>query len=208
MHKKIQSWWFVILSIFLFTVTPEHVTAQEADEDFSLTIYHTGDIHANIDNFGKIAGFLNKERTEKENTLYFDSGDIFSGNPVVDLMDGIPMIELFNEMQLDLLTIGNHEFDYGQDIFQARRNESNFEWISANTRVVDSSIPIQQTKPYETFDFDGVTVGVIGLIENPPATAPSGIVGLEFDPYIVTAQQYSNLRDEVDILIGLNHIGI
>src|SRR5699024_1388289 len=132
----------------------------------------------------------------------------FSGNPVVDLMDGIPMIELFNEMQLDLLTIGNHEFDYGQDIFQARRNESNFEWISANTRVVDSSIPIQQTKPYETFDFDGVTVGVIGLIENPPATAPSGIVGLEFDPYIVTAQQYSNLRDEVDILIGLNHIGI
>ena len=123
-------------------------------------------------------------------------------------MDGIPMVELFNEMQLDLLTIGNHEFDYGQDIFQMRRNESDFEWISANTRVVDSSIPIQQTKLYEIFYFDDVKVGVLGLIENPPATAPSGIVGLEFDPYIATAQQYSSLRGEVNILIGLNHIGI
>ena len=194
--------------MFLFTVTPDHVAAQETEENFSLTIYPTGNIHANIDNFGKIAGFLNKERSEKENTLYFDSGDIFSGNPVVDLMDGIPMVELFNEMQLDLLTIGNHEFDYGQDIFQMRRNESDFEWISANTRVVDSSIPIQQTKLYEIFYFDDVKVGVLGLIENPPATAPSGIVGLEFDPYIATAQQYSSLRGEVNILIGLNHIGI
>lgn len=215
MNNKGKLWILSFLSSALIVSSPvvtlaEEVTdeAEEISEDFSLRIFHTNDLHASIDDFGKMAYFLNEERANIDHSLYLDAGDIFSGNPVVDLLDGIPMIELLNEMNLDLMTIGNHEFDYGQDVFQDRRNESNFSWLSANTRVVDSTIPITQPEPFEIFEFGEVSVGVFGLTQAPPATIPSGIAGLEFDPYIETAQQYENLKDEVDILIALNHIGI
>ncbi|PRY84174.1 bifunctional metallophosphatase/5'-nucleotidase [Alkalibacterium olivapovliticus] len=215
MDNKGKAWILSFLSTALIFSAPMVTFAEEAAEeveepsdDFSLKVFHTNDIHASIDDFGRIAYFLNEQRAEVEHSLYLDAGDIFSGNPVVDLLDGIPMIELLNAVNLDLMTIGNHEFDYGQTVFQDRRNESNFNWISANTRVVDSSIPISQPDPFEIFEFEDVTVGVFGLTEAPPATSPSGIVGLEFDPYIETAQQYEELREEVDILIALNHIGI
>ncbi|GEN50359.1 bifunctional metallophosphatase/5'-nucleotidase [Alkalibacterium pelagium] len=184
------------------------VTATESSDNFEMTIFHTNDIHASIDDFGRLSYFLNEQRDILDNTLYLDAGDIFSGNPVVDLQDGEPLINLLNAVDLDLMTIGNHEFDYGQDVFQYRRNESNFNWISANTRVVDPSIPIAQPDPYEIFEFGEFTVGVLGLTESPPATNPAGLVGLEFDGYTETALNYEYLRDEVDIFIALTHIGI
>lgn len=210
MQKKTYSLLIALLSI-VFIIAPEQVVAQEVEEgteeEFSLTVFHTNDIHASIDDFGRISQYLNTERANADHSLYLDAGDIFSGNPVVDLMDGIPMIELLNELNLDLLTIGNHEFDYGQEIFQNRRNESNFNWIAGNMRVVDPSIPIEPVRANEIFYFGDVSVGVIGVTQAPPATAPSGIQGLAFDPYIATMEQYRSLRDEVDILIALNHIG-
>lgn len=178
-----------------------------SSESFDLTVFHTNDIHASIDNFGKMSYFLTEQRAQLDNSLYLDAGDIFSGNPVVDLQDGEPIITLLNQMGLELMVVGNHEFDYGQRVFQDRRDESDFNWISANTRVADSSIAIEQTDPYEIFEFEDFSVGVLGLTQNPPATNPAGIAGLEFDSYVDTALQYEYLRDEVDILIALNHIG-
>jgi len=206
-NKKIQRWTIALLSVLMFVFVPEQVSAQEAEEDFSMTIFHTNDIHADIDDFGKISYFLDQERSNTENSLYLDAGDIFSGNPVVDLQDGIPMIELLNEMNLDLMTIGNHEFDYGQDVFEDRRNESNFNWLATNMSVTDPSIPITDPIAVEEFEFEDVSVGVLGVTEAPPATAPSGIVGLEFSAYNETMEQYRHLREDYDILIALNHIG-
>ena len=209
--KKANPWILSLLSLSLVGIAPNKASAQEIEEpadDFSLTVFHANDMHAQIDDFGKISHFLNTERANIEHSLHLNAGDIFSGDPVVDLMDGIPMIELLNDLNLDLLTIGNHEFDYGQEIFQDRRNESNFNWLAANMVIDDPNVPIEDMAPYEIFTFDDVTVGVLGITEAPPATAPSGIAGMTFNPYILTAQQYSNLRDEVDILIGLTHIGI
>ncbi|SFC64360.1 2',3'-cyclic-nucleotide 2'-phosphodiesterase/5'-or 3'-nucleotidase, 5'-nucleotidase family [Alkalibacterium subtropicum] len=206
LNKKTLAVSFLSLSLALGL--PEDVKAAEVEEDFSLTVFHTNDMHASIDEFGKISYFLNEQRALADNSLYLDAGDIFSGNPVVDLMDGIPMIELLNKMELDLITIGNHEFDYGQEVFQDRRNESDFNWISANTSVTDPSIPITDPDPYEIFEFGDKKVGVFALTQAPPATSPTGIVGLEFGDYMDTIETFESLRDEVDVLVALNHIGI
>lgn len=185
----------------------EQELIESVSNDFEMTIFHTNDIHASIDNFGKMAYFLSEQRAAVEHSLYLDAGDIFSGNPVVDLQDGEPIVNLLNQMNLDLMVIGNHEFDYGQDVFRDRVEQSAFNWISANTQVVDSSIVLEQPDAYEIFEFGDISVGVFGLTQNPPATNPAGIVGLEFGDYVETAREYEFLRDEVDVLIALNHIG-
>ncbi|EXJ23749.1 5'-nucleotidase [Alkalibacterium sp. AK22] len=222
MSNKGRNWVLSLLSSTVLFSAPmmAHAEGEEADNgvedtvtaetsgDFDLTIFHTNDIHSSIDNFGKLSYFLTEQRAALENTLYLDAGDIFSGNPVVDLRQGEPLINLLNAVEVDSMVIGNHEFDYGQEAFEARRNESNFNWISANTRVVDSSIVIEQPDAYDIFEFGDKTVGVLGLTQSPPATNPAGIVGLEFGSYVDTALEYEYLRDEVDIFIALTHIGL
>lgn len=178
-----------------------------SDDQLDLTILHTNDIHSRIDDLGKVAAFINSERDAVDHSLYLDAGDIFSGSPVNDINLGEPIIDILNEMKLDALAIGNHEFDYGQDVFAERVWQSSFPWLSANM-TVDPLIAIEQPEPYTIFEFDEFDVGVFSLTQNPPATAPSGVVGIEFHDYVDTALAYQEvLEEQADVIIALTHIG-
>ncbi|SDZ54641.1 2',3'-cyclic-nucleotide 2'-phosphodiesterase / 3'-nucleotidase / 5'-nucleotidase [Evansella caseinilytica] len=177
------------------------------DDMLELTILHTNDIHSRIDGLGKSAAYINKERQAAANALYLDAGDIFSGSPVNDINLGVPIVQILNEMELDAMAIGNHEFDYGQGVFAERVTDSSFPWLSANM-LVDPDIAIEQPDPYTIFSFDDFDVAVFSLTQNPPATAPGGIVGIEFLDYVDTALQYKEeLEAQADIIIALTHIG-
>lgn len=178
-----------------------------ADDTIDLTILHTNDLHSRIDDLGKVAAYIFAEREKAEHSLYLDAGDIFTGAPVNDINLGKPIIDILNAMELDAMAIGNHEFDYGQYDFAERVKDSNFPWLSANMRVT-GDIPIEQPEPYMLFEFDDFTVAVFSLLQSPPATAPSGIVGLEFDGYVETALKYKDeLEEQADVIIALTHIG-
>ncbi|MBU9713188.1 5'-nucleotidase C-terminal domain-containing protein [Bacillus tamaricis] len=188
------------------TRTPDPVDPPR-DDLLDLTILHTNDIHSRIDDLGKAATYINSHRDAAENSLYLDAGDIFSGSPVNDINLGEPIIDILNEMKLDALVIGNHEFDYGQDVFAERVLQSEFPWLSANM-TVDQDIPIEQPDPYTIFEFGEFDVAVFSLTQNPPATAPSGVVGIEFHDYVETALAYQEeLEANADIIIALTHIG-
>ena len=197
-----------LLGLAAMTFMGTGVTADEHEQQFQLDVLHTNDIHAKIEDFGRLSGLIDDLRADSEHSLYVDAGDIFSGSPVVDLQYGEPIVALLNEMGLDLMTIGNHEFDYGQDHLQARMEQSEFPWIGANMEVINPTHPVDQPDPYEIFEFDDVSVGIFGLTQAPPATRPAGYIGMEFHDYVETALEYEYLADEVDILIAVNHIGL
>jgi hypothetical protein len=194
-----------VLFAFLFSVT----TIYAEEDAIELKILHTNDIHAKIDEFGKIAAYIDEERAASDYSLYLDAGDIFSGNPVVDLKYGEPIVDLLNMMNVDAMAIGNHEFDYGQEETVKRIAQSEFPWLSANTHVTeDTLVDFPQPKPFEIFDVNGLEVGVFSLTEAPPGTGPINVEGLEFRDPIETAKQYEYLEEETDILIALTHIGL
>lgn len=204
-NRRVAIFLVFTLVISMFGAFPGGYAAAAEAETEILTILHTNDIHASIQDFAKVAHYIATERAQSENFLYLDAGDVFSGDPVVDLPKGKPMIELFNKVGLDAMAIGNHEFDYGPENFNLRMNESHFPWLSANMEVVDSII--EQPEPYTIFEMDDFTVGVISLTQAPPATSPKNVAGVEFHDYNETVEQYLSLRDEVDVLVGLTHIG-
>ncbi|QSO47310.1 bifunctional metallophosphatase/5'-nucleotidase [Alicyclobacillus mengziensis] len=173
-----------------------------------LTIIYTNDLHAMIDGFGKIAAYIDEEKSKADNFLYLDAGDISSGNPVVDLHQGRPIVELLNQMDLFAMAIGNHDFDYGQECFEINRKLSDFPWLGANIAVKDHQIPIQQPDPYHIFRFRDLTVGVVSVTETPPSTMTKSIEGLEFLDPLETLRKHLALRNEVDVLIALTHVGV
>lgn len=197
----------MILTFFMsIGFTSERSIAEEGTK--KITIVHTNDIHAQIDDMAKLAAYNQTEKESSDVFFYVDAGDIFSGNPVVDMNKGVPMIDLLNQVDLDLIGIGNHEFDYGVDELNARISEADFTFLSANTEVGDSGLTAPE--PYTIIEKEGLRIGFLTLTQAPPATAPKNVEGMTFHPYVETIEKYKDLREEenLDVLIAVNHIGL
>lgn len=176
-----------------------------------IVILHTNDMHAKIDNMAKIAFQIEKIKQQYANVLVFSAGDLFTGNPIVDKFKepGYPMIDLMNDLHYNLSCIGNHEFDYGQDILNQRISQANFPFICAN--IDASTAELNQPKPFYKFNIDDITIGVVGFIQiddnGYPASNPLHLTNLKFVDVVKTANEYKKYSDSADILIALSHLG-
>lgn len=183
--------------------------------DKSLTIFFVNDQHGQIDNFSKIKHIIDTER-EQTNVIVACSGDMFSGNPVVDNADeeGAPMVDLMNRIGFDISVIGNHEFDYGQDVLKKRMEQSSFEWVCANVDMGSTVVP--QPKAYHTVNKGDVKICFLGLLETNgkddqvPSTHPNKVKGISFEDHKNVVGEYTQLKheEECDLLVALTHIGI
>ncbi len=161
---------------------------------------------------------------ENPNTYLFMAGDFLNpsllGTIKVDdeRLKGKHMVEVMNAMYFNLVTFGNHEFDIKENEFQQRLNESTFPWMSSNVRHLtkNDTVPFQIQKPNDTLEVadtyiisvrEGekeVKIGFLGvtLPANPKDYVYYGDIYKEAD------RAYNNLKDKVDIVVGLTHLEI
>ncbi|MDU8887034.1 bifunctional UDP-sugar hydrolase/5'-nucleotidase [Yeosuana sp. MJ-SS3] len=193
--------------------TPNPPDTPDTTKD--LTIYFINDQHGQLDNFAKIK-YIVDEAKESTNVIVACSGDIFSGNPVVDNYPekGFPMIDIMNQVGFDVSVIGNHEFDYGEAIFTDRVNQANFQWVCANVDMSSSTIP--QSSPYTTVTVDDIKVTFLGLVETNgkdddiiPSTHPWRVQNLTFQRPEDVIAQYSDVKEQEgsDLMVALTHLG-
>ncbi len=187
---------------------------QQPARQITLTIFHTNDIHARIDNLAKIAWIVKEERKTNANAFFVNAGDNFSGNPIVDqyVPRGEPMQVLMNLMGYNVLELGNHEFDYGQEILGDFMRKANFHILCANVKIPDQAV-LPQPKPYVILETEeGIRAAFLGLVQiegrsRIPSTHPAKIQGLAFSDGIETARHYRYLKDKCHVFIALSHLG-
>ena len=203
---------FALLSVFALQSCASAPPLPPAPAELRIVIFHSNDVHAKIDNFAKVAAIIDAERKAgAADVFFFSAGDNFSGDPVTDLYDppGEPMFELLGRMGLDLLTPGNHEFDYG--LGALRRFAARFRTISANIEPLGSVFP--ELQPYVVLTTKaGIKIVVFGVIQiepdnRIPSTHPDKVKGLRFSEPVAKALEMKKLRSLGQVLIGLTHIG-
>lgn len=180
-------------------------------KETKLYVASINDMHANIDNFPKLAYVIDSLRALYPDMLLFSAGDNRSGNPVVDRVaePARPMYELMNAVGFNLTTFGNHEWDSGIEALRNVMNIANFPFVSANVTFDDTlNIPV---KPYVIIDVNGLKVGVIGAIQlglnGLPDFHPNNAVGSHFRPAVEVIPEYLFLRDQCNALFLVSHYG-
>ncbi len=178
-----------------------------------IIILHTNDMHAKIDNMGKLAYLSDSLRKYHPFVFLVSAGDNFTGNPVVDMVadKGYPMIDLMNQCGFDLSALGNHEFDMGQEFLEKRIEQASFPFICCNINTTGTIL--HQFQPYVILkagdDINIAFLGIIQLGENGlPDSHPSRFTGLKFTDGITTAKDYTWLKEKYGIFIGLTHLGV
>ncbi|MGC8545137.1 5'-nucleotidase C-terminal domain-containing protein [Athalassotoga sp.] len=197
---------------------------------YTLTILETTDLHGHIypvdysnnmtTNYGlaRIATLIQKIRSQQPNVLLFDDGDLIQGSPLeyyhaaIDNSGIDPMIAIMNYLNYNAMTLGNHEFNYGQDVLRKAIKEANFPITSANV-VNSETMKPEYGNGYVIFNMkDGPRVGYIALTTQyiPNWEEPSHIKGLDFLDAVNTAQKYVDLLKSmgVDVIIVGYHGGL
>ena len=206
-----------------------------------ITILHHNDSHGNLAKgsfvgYTQLASLIKQERLHNPNrTLLLSGGDNIQGDamsyyfksaPLGYAADGTalpaelqkqPLVAAFNPMNYDAMDLGNHEFNFGSDIFKAVLGQATFPILGANvteTEVDGKLYGIAQVnvKPYveKTVGPEGVKVAILGITNHrvPNYELPSNIPGLSFSDPLVKAQELSTaLRSTNDAIVALTHIG-
>ena len=174
-------------------------------------ILSTNDIHAQIQNFPQLATAV-AECRDTASVILVDAGDRWTGNAYVDQAEGRrPVLELMNELGYDVATLGNHEFDVGQQTLAEAIGYCRFPVICAN--MVSENSPIPQLKPYVILDREGEKFAFVAAVtnygyNNHPDGHDAIFEGLRCTDAVRTLEEYEYLRDSCQVLVALTHIGL
>jgi 5'-nucleotidase / UDP-sugar diphosphatase len=164
---------------------PSIARAAEAltDDTVTISILHTTDLHGHIlpttdyAGNGDLGGLarcvtqIRKWRRENRNSILIDVGDVYQGTDVGLRTKGELMIDLFNHLKYDAWIVGNHEFDWGVDVFTNALARSTMPVLATNMTVEgvpagefhDGKHPFAKIRPYILKEIAGIKVAVIGV---------------------------------------------
>jgi len=196
-------------------------------ENYQLVIVETSDIHGSIFNYdfinqrtsfgslSKVQTFVNQLR-ENNSLVLLDNGDILQGQPSVyyynyeNTSDMHLVSKVYNYMNYDAATMGNHDIEAGHGVYDKIVEESNFPWMAANAINIADGKPY--FKPYTIIVRDGIKIAVLGLITpGIPKWLPEELwSGIEFNDMVESAKKwvpYILEKEKPDLLVGLFHSG-
>lgn len=190
--------------------------------EHSLRLLYTNDFHSafepipaywragspRLGGAAHLATLVERQRAAAGTTFLLDSGDMFTGT-LSFLTRGEALMELMTLMRYDAMGVGNHEFDYGWEIFDRQANRVPFPVVCCNIRYKDSGHRF--CRPYTLLERNGVRLAVIGVIglDARSVVLPSKVAELEFtDPIAEARACVEILRETVDLVVVLGHQGL
>ncbi|ELU8561595.1 TPA: 2',3'-cyclic-nucleotide 2'-phosphodiesterase [Vibrio parahaemolyticus] len=209
-------------------------------DTIKLRIIETTDIHTNVMDYdyykdqpsqqiglSRAATLVKQAKSEVENSVLVDNGDLIQGSPMGDYMaaKGIqagevhPVYKAMNQLHYDVGNIGNHEFNYGLDFLQKTLAGANFPYINAN--VFDKKTGEHYFQPYliKTHSFKDtnseihqVKVGYIGFV--PPQIMVWDKKNLEGNVVAKDIKETAEKlipqmkKEGADIIVAIPHSGV
>lgn len=211
--RKFLSVLLALAMVFSLTVTSfaaEEPAAAEAGEMTGKTvILHTNDVHGAIEGYAYITALKADYEAKGAEVILVDAGDYSQGTTYVSTTKGADAVTMMNAAGYDIVTLGNHEFDYGYAQLKDNMTKANFKVLCADVYKEDGTPIFDANYTYTTKS--GVKVGFFGMEtpETQTKTNPALIKGLKFDTDLkaVAEKQVEALKD-ADIVICLAHLGV
>ncbi|WP_018429331.1 5'-nucleotidase C-terminal domain-containing protein [Hoeflea sp. 108] len=212
-------------SAFGYSVAPSFA-------DYTLTILHFNDWHSRIESNNKFESTCSAEeegkgeciggaarlvtaiadqrkKLEGQNVLLLNGGDNFQGSLFYTTYKGAVEAEFLNQMKFDAMTVGNHEFDDGEDALVPFLEKIQFPVLSANVHPNAQSKVGDRIKPSIVLEVGGQKIGIVGAVTNdtPEVASPGPNIAIEDDVKNITAEVEKLKAAGVNKIIALTHVG-
>ncbi|WP_421381639.1 cell wall-binding repeat-containing protein [Bacillus salacetis] len=209
------------LAAGIFAISPADTEAATGN-NFDLTIMHTNDTHAHLDNVARRITAIKDLRAERQNSILLDAGDVFSGTLYYNKYKGLADVKFMNMIGYDAMIPGNHEFDDGPAAFANFIKQAEFPILSSNidfSANADISPLVQneigkpgeggKVYPASILEVNGEKVGVFGLTTEETAILSSPGDTVVFEDYVQKAEETVAMLEAEGInkIVALTHLG-
>lgn len=187
----------------------------------TLTLLHSNDLHGdflaeNVDDkltggVSMLSGYIAKTRREEKNVLYAISGDMFKGSLIDQEYRGISTIEIMNLLAPDVVTLGNHEVDYGLAHLLFLEKCAKFPIINANMFLTSNTTRLFNS--HKIIRIDGMKIMFIGILTEDVLNSTrndkliSTLVGIKDAAEEVGRICMAYQTEDIDLTVLLTHIG-
>jgi 5'-nucleotidase / UDP-sugar diphosphatase len=196
------------VSVTMLAAGQGEAEAAAATPSFTLLlvndIYKAGDVKGR-GGFAKLAAVVKAERARGVPVLFCHAGDSFSPSLISGFDQGEHIVRLTNMIGPDVFVPGNHEFDFGVEVFARRRAEARYPFLAANLRQSDGT-PVPGIEDRLMVTLGPLKVGVFGVaLAATPEVSQAG--SLAFGPEIDTVRrEAAALRSEgADFVVCVAH---
>lgn len=187
------------------------------------TILHSNDMHGDflaemdgakgdlIGGLALLSTYINRVRAEEDNVIYCIAGDMVQGSIIDSEFKGVSTIDVMNYLAPDVVSLGNHEVDYGLPHLLFLEKIANFPIVNANLYV--KPFDKRMMRPFYIKNVDGFDVLFTGILTEKvmDALALDSLVG-SFVTLKEAAEEVGRIcnaykNDDIDLTILLTHIG-
>jgi 2',3'-cyclic-nucleotide 2'-phosphodiesterase (5'-nucleotidase family) len=222
-----------------FRIIRDGTDAPDSGSIIPITILHHNDSHGNLvkgtyPGYTQLVTLIKQERLHNPTrTILLSGGDNIQGDamsyyyttsysgfasdgtPLPVGLQTQPLIAAFNTMDYDAMDLGNHEFNWGSDVFKGVMGQAEFPILGANV-TDDGRYGLSEAQdgegvqPYILKNLGGISIAILGITNHrvPNYELPSNILGLTFsNPIETAAADVPGLRENNDVVIALTHIG-
>ena len=201
----------MVLSLTVTSFAADTAADAKAEMAGKTVILHTNDVHGAVEGYAYIAQLKADYEAKGAEVILVDAGDYSQGTTYVSSTKGADAVTMMNAAGYDVVTLGNHEFDYGYAQLKENMSKAKFKVVCADVFNEDGTPIFDASYTYTTKS--GVKVGFFGM-ETPETQTkanPALIKGLTFadkDAFNkAAADQVAALKD-ADVVICLAHLGV
>ncbi len=208
------------------------LSTSAAFADYQLNILHFNDFHSRVESINKFDATCSAAEEAKnecfggaarlkaaidqrraalagQNMVVLDAGDNFQGSLFYTTYKGAAEVEFLNDMKIDAMTVGNHEFDDGEGPLAAFLDKAQFPVVTANLVIDDQSKLGNRIKKSIVLTIGGQKIGIVGAVttETPELASPGPHVKITDDAAAISAEVDALKSQGVNKIIALTHVG-
>ena len=224
MHKPHKCLALLSVLVLFFCITgtaAADLTAEEyAQQAFIVptrfagktVILHSNDVHGAIEGYAFMTELRSEIEAKGGEVIMVDSGDFSQGSIYVSTSKGHAAVEMMNTAGYDVVSLGNHEFDYGYAQLMENLADARFRTVCSNVLLDETGAPILDPATVITTS-SGLKLGFVGITT--PETVNKVNPGLIHEiSFPASAAFYASVQSAVDsltdanLIIGLSHLGM
>ena len=164
-------------------LTPKHTKDEHADTDangycdgcgdyviITLDLYTINDLHGKFvdttqnKGVGGLTTYLKASSAIDDVALFLSSGDMWQGGAESNLTHGNIVTDWMNELDFVSMTLGNHEFDWGEEFIRQNVELAEFPVLAINVYSRETDERVDYCAPSVLVERGGLTIGIIGAV--------------------------------------------
>ena len=202
----------LIFALWSCTDSNEYISIIQINDVYEIDALSGGEVGG----LSRVATIIKQEKQRNPNTIVVLAGDFLSPSLLGTLthqgkkIAGAQMIDLLNRIEVDLVVLGNHEFDLKQQELQERIDESQFDWLATN---VYENQGLLRKKPFEKLGVPLPKTKIFSFDNDYKLAFIGATIDVNDEDYVVytdfikeAKESYERVSERSDMVLGLTHL--